>query len=344
MMIVLVVGGAGYIGSHTVRELQRNGYKTIVLYNLVYGHREAVKDGDFIEGDLGNIEILRNIFETNTVNAVMHFAAYTYVGESVLHPKKYYSNNVINTLNLLDSTIRYGIKYFIFSSSCATYGEPQEIPITESHPQNPINPYGWSKLMVERILQDYDNAYGLKYISLRYFNAAGADLQGDIGEDHNPETHLIPLILRVALETASKKKSKGGSPQVLKIYGNDYPTKDGTCIRDYIHVTDIAMAHIMATERLLEGGHSDIYNLGNGEGYSVKDVVDVSQQLTGIDIPYEYTKRREGDPAILVGSSKRIAAALGWRPQYSELEQIILTAWKWHKEHPYGFKKGSRNS
>ncbi|MBL7179275.1 MAG: UDP-glucose 4-epimerase GalE [Pseudomonadota bacterium] len=338
MKTVLVTGGAGYIGSHMVKELHRKNYNTIVLDNLDYGHREAVNTGIFIQGDLGNKGLMETIFKTHPIDAVMHFSAYAYVGESVLNPRKYYQNNVANTLNLLDAMLNFNVKKFIFSSSCATYGEPIHIPITEDHPQKPINPYGYTKFMVEQILRDYSTAYHLHYVSLRYFNAAGADPDGEIGEDHDPETHLIPLTLRAAAEASGLKKTKSGEPVVLKVFGNDYQTKDGTCIRDYIHVVDLASAHILALERMMAGGKSDVFNLGNGEGYSVKEVIDTASEVSGIDIPFEYVDRRQGDPAALVGSSAKAKEKLGWKPRYATLSQIVETAWNWHKKHPEGFK------
>lgn len=338
MKTVLVTGGAGYIGSHTVKELHQKNYNTIVLDNLVYGHRQAVNTGTFIQGDLGDKSLLETIFKTHTINAVMHFSAYAYVGESVVNPRKYYHNNVASTLNLLDAMVNFNVKNFIFSSSCAVYGEPMHIPITEDHPQRPINPYGYTKCMVEQILRDYSTAYHLHYVSLRYFNAAGADPDGEIGEDHDPETHLIPLILRAAAEASGIKKTESGGPFVLKVFGNDYQTGDGTCVRDYIHVVDLASAHILALERIMDGGKSYVFNLGNGEGYSVKEVLDTAIEVTAIDIPFEYVDRRPGDPAVLVGSNAKARDELGWKPRYAKLSRIVETAWNWHKSHPEGFK------
>ena len=264
--MILIVGGAGYIGSHLNKEISKKGIKTVIFDNLSYGHRDFVKWGTFEKGDLGNIEDIRSVFRKYPIEAVMHFAAFTYVGESVEDPQKYYLNNVKNTLNLLQVMLEENVKYFVFSSTCATYGNPVEIPITENHPQNPINPYGKGKLIVETVLKDYSDAYGLKYASLRYFNAAGADPDGDVGELHDPETHLIPLILDVA----------AGKREDIKIFGTDYDTPDGTCIRDYIHVTDLAEAHILALEYLQNGGKSDFFNLGNGNGFSVKEVIETA--------------------------------------------------------------------
>jgi UDP-glucose-4-epimerase GalE len=258
----------------------------------------------------------------------MHFAAYCYVGESVTEPAKYYSNNVSNTAALLESMVENQIRNFIFSSSCATYGEPNEIPLTESHPQNPVNPYGRTKLMVEQMLGDFDRAYGLRYISLRYFNAAGADPDCEIGEDHRPETHLIPLVLETAL----------GKREVINVFGDDYPTPDGTCIRDYIHVYDLAQAHLLALEKLFNGFSSECYNLGNGQGHSVREVIATVCKISGKTVPLRIAGRRQGDPAVLIGSSKKATELLGWKPQFAELEEIVETAWKWHNNHPEGYQ------
>lgn len=350
MKTILVTGGAGYIGSHAVKELGRRGYNIIILDNLLYGHRAAIKEGTFIHGDLADKRLIETIFKDHPIDAVMHFAAYAYVGESVIAPQKYYRNNVANTINLLDTMLDFNINVFIFSSTCAVYGEPVDIPITETHPKRPINPYGYSKFMVEQILTDYSKAYNLRYVSLRYFNAAGADPSGEIGEWHIPETHLIPLTLRAAMEAVGikeieddntlipKGKIAASIPFVLKVFGNDYTTEDGTCIRDYIHVLDLVDAHILAMEWLIAKGKSDVFNLGNGTGYSVKEVIDTAIEVTGINIPYKYVERREGDASVLVGSSEKAKKVLGWEPRYYDLKQIIETAWKWHKSHPYGFK------
>ncbi|MEN6292852.1 MAG: UDP-glucose 4-epimerase GalE [Methanobacterium sp.] len=320
--MILIVGGAGYIGSHLNKEINKKGIKTVIFDNLSYGHRDFVKWGTFERGDLGNIDDIRAVFKKYPIEAVMHFAAFTYVGESVEDPQKYYTNNVKNTLNLLQVMLEENVKYFVFSSTCATYGNPVEIPITENHPQNPINPYGKGKLMVETVLKDYSDAYGLKYASLRYFNAAGADPGGEVGELHNPETHLIPLILDVA----------AGRREDIKIFGTDYDTPDGTCIRDYIHVTDLAEAHILALEYLQNGGKSDFFNLGNGNGFSVKEVIETAEKVTGKDIKAVEAERRAGDPPILVGSSDKAKEKLNWKPKYDELSTIIETAWNWHKK------------
>jgi UDP-glucose 4-epimerase len=327
-MNILVVGGAGYIGSHMCKLLAQNDYTPIVLDNLVYGHPEAVKWGPFIKGTMDNNELLEFIFNEYEIQAVMHFAAFAYVGESTTNPGKYFTNNVSATVSLLEAMRKNNIFRFIFSSTCATYGEPTEIPITENHPQNPINPYGRSKLFVEHILRDYQKAYGFNSISLRYFNAAGADPDGEIGEDHNPETHLIPLVLQVALD---QKKE-------INIFGDDYPTEDGTCIRDYIHVNDIAEAHLLALEHLLDDKEGEIYNLGNGEGYSVKKVIEIARKVTGLKISARILDRRPGDPVKLIGSGQKAIKILGWKPKHIDLESIIETAWRWHKNHPMGYK------
>ena len=317
---ILVVGGAGYIGSHAVKELNRQGYETVTFDNLVYGHRDAVKWGAFEEGDMADETRLRELFTSHEIAAVMHFAAYAYVGESVTDPEKYYFNNVAATLNLLKVMREFGVNKFIFSSTCATYGEPQVVPIPEDHPQNPINPYGMSKLMVEKVLADYNRAYGLKSIAFRYFNAAGADPDGEIGERHDPETHLIPLVMEAIL---------GG--RKLKIFGEDYPTADGTCIRDYIHVVDLARAHILGLERLLAGGESAVYNLGNGNGYSVKQIIETTEKVSGRKVPYDVAPRRAGDPAALIGSAGKAITELGWKPEFADIDRIIETAWNWHR-------------
>jgi UDP-glucose 4-epimerase len=320
--MILIVGGAGYIGSHVNKKLNLHGYETIVFDNLSYGHRDFVKWGVFEEGDLGEINDIRLVFKKYPIDAVMQFAAFTYVGESVEDPQKYYLNNLRNTMNLLEVMLEENVKQFVFSSTCATYGEPEEIPITEDHPQNPINPYGRGKLMVEQILSDYSHAYNLQYASLRYFNAAGADPDGEIGELHQPESHLIPLILDVAL----------GKRDDIKIFGTDYPTPDGTCIRDYIHVMDLADAHIKALEYLRKGGVSDVFNLGNGKGFSVREVIDTAVKVTGKKIKATVTGRRPGDPPVLVGSALKAREVLDWQPRYGDLSLIIETAYRWQKK------------
>ena len=319
---VLVVGGAGYIGSHMVKDLLDANYKVITLDDLSTGHRELIPGGEFIEGRLGDTALLDTLFSTRDISAVMHFAAFSLVGESVENPLKYYRNNMAATAELLNSMIRHNVKRFIFSSTAAVYGEPVDIPITETHPCTPTNPYGKTKIAVEGMLNDCDSAYGLKYISLRYFNAAGADKSGKIGERHRNETHLIPLVLEVA----------AGRRENIKIFGADYPTPDGTCIRDYIHVSDLSSAHLLALNALLSGGDSAVYNLGNNKGYSVREVIELARKVTGKPILAIEADKRPGDPAILIASSDKIKEKLGWKPQYEDLEIIIETAWKWHQK------------
>ena len=325
MSTILVTGGAGYIGSHTVLSLQKKGYNVIVLDNLVYGHPELIKDipnVKLIIGDINHATTLEKVFKNHNIEAVIHFAAYAYVGESVTDPNKYYRNNVVGTLTLLETMLKAGITKIVFSSTCATYGIPKILPIPESHPQIPINPYGMSKLMVEKILHDFDQAYGLKSVIFRYFNAAGADPNNQLGEDHQPETHLIPLVLLTAL----------GQRDSISIFGTDYPTSDGTCIRDYIHVSDLADAHILGLEYLLTENESHIFNLGNGQGFSIKDVIETAKEVTGQNIPITISDRRLGDPAILIGSSEKARQILGWKPQYFSLNDMITHAWRWHQK------------
>lgn len=317
---VLVVGGAGYIGSHINKELHRRGCPTVVLDNLVYGHRSAVKWGEFVHGDMADAHLVQYILRHYQVEAVMHFAAFAYVGESVKDPAKYYRNNVAGTLSLLESMRIAGVSKLIFSSTCATYGVPETVPIPEEHPQKPVNPYGWSKLMVEQMLADYNKAYGMQYVPLRYFNAAGADPEGEIGEDHDPETHLIPLVLDAAL---------GRRPHI-EVFGTDYPTPDGTCIRDYIHVADLANAHVIALEYLSAGNASTAFNLGNGGGYSVYEVIDCVRRVTNQDVPVVNGPRRPGDPPELVAKADKARALLGWTPQYPDIEDIVRHAHQWH--------------
>lgn len=324
-MTILVTGGAGYIGSHSVLTLQNAGYEVIVLDNLVYGHQDLVENvlkTKLIVGDTCDRALLRQIFADYNIDAVMHFAAYAYVGESVTKPAKYYQNNVVGTFTLLEAMVEAGVHNFVFSSTCATYGVPDSVPIKEEQPQNPINPYGATKLMVERILQDFSVAYDFRSVCLRYFNAAGADPGGKLGEDHNPETHLIPLVLQTAL----------GHRPSISIFGTDYDTPDGSCVRDYIHVLDIAQAHILALEYLLKDGKTDVFNLGNGNGFSVKQVIETARKITGREIPAELSDRRPGDPPALVGSGAKAQKILGWQPQYSNLEDIITHAWQWHQK------------
>ncbi|MEB3193013.1 MAG: UDP-glucose 4-epimerase GalE [Snowella sp.] len=322
---ILVTGGAGYIGSHTVLALLSSGYEVVILDNLVYGHQDLVEQVlqvKLIIGDINNRSLLDQLFQQFSFIAVIHFAAYGYVGESVQHPTRYYRNNVNGSLTLLEAMIAAGVNKIVFSSTCATYGIPQTIPITEDHPQSPINPYGMSKLIVEKLLADFDQAYHLKYVCFRYFNAAGADPNGLLGEDHNPENHLIPLVLFTAL----------GKQSAISIFGRDYPTIDGTCVRDYIHVCDLANAHRLGLDYLLTGKESQVFNLSNGSGFSVKQVIDTSQAITGNEIKINYCERRVGDPATLIGSSQKVTQILGWQPHYSELEVIIAHAWQWHKK------------
>lgn len=324
-MAILVCGGAGYIGSHINKQLNKEGYETVVFDNLIYGHREAVKWGYFERGDLKNMEDIERVFQKYSIDAVFHFAAYAYVGESVQEPEKYYYNNVANTLNLLHVMKKYGCNKIIFSSTCATYGEPEKVPITEDMIQNPINPYGASKLMVERVFKDYHKAYGLQFVVLRYFNAAGADPEGDIGESHNPETHIIPLVLDAA----------SGKREDIKVFGTDYDTPDGSCVRDYIHVYDLATAHLLALHYLEQGKESDFFNLGNALGTSVLDVINSVKKVTGREFRVTLTDRRLGDPAKLVGSSEKARKVLGWEPIYSEIDTIVEHAWKWHERSEY---------
>ena len=324
-MAILVTGGAGYIGSHINKLLAHEGYETVVFDNLIYGHREAVKWGTLIEGDLKNIGQIEAVFERYPIEAVFHFAAYAYVGESVAEPEKYYYNNIGCTLNLLKVMRKFGCDKIIFSSSCATYGEPEKTPITEDMPQNPINPYGFTKYAVERIFKDYERAYGLKYVVLRYFNAAGADPEGEIGEAHDPETHIIPLILDAA---------SGKRPNV-KVFGTDYPTRDGSCIRDYIHVSDLATAHLLALRHLEAGKESQFLNLGNTKGTSVLELIEAAKRVTERDIPVVLSERRPGDPAILVGSSEKAKRVLGWEPMYGDIETIVKHAWTWHEQREF---------
>lgn len=324
-MAILVCGGAGYIGSHINKQLSMEGYDTIVFDNLVNGHKEAVKWGTFVNGDLANINDIETVFEKYQIDAVFHFAAYAYVGESVNQPEKYYYNNVINTLNLLGVMRKYGCNEIIFSSTCATYGEPERVPITEDMPQNPVNPYGRTKLFVEQIFKDYQEAYGLRFVVLRYFNAAGADPDGEIGESHNPETHLIPLILNAA----------SGKMENIKVFGTDYDTQDRSCIRDYIHVTDLASAHLLALHYLEEGNPSDFFNLGNATGTSVLEAIESVKRVTGRNFAVTYTGRRLGDPAKLVGSSEKAQKVLGWKPIYGDIDTIVAHAWNWYQNAVY---------
>jgi UDP-glucose 4-epimerase len=318
---ILVVGGAGYIGSHMVKILLGEGYRVVTLDNLSTGYRDSVLGGEFFQGDLADREQLDRLLSQHTVDAVMHFASFIQVGESVLEPAKYYANNVTNTLNLLDAMVAHGVKRFIFSSSAAVYGEPIRVPIDEAHPKQPLNPYGRTKWMVEQILADYDFAYGLKSVSLRYFNAAGADPEGQLGERHEPETHLIPLVLQAG----------SGRREFVQVFGQDYETPDGTCIRDFVHVVDLCEAHRLALVNLLNGAGSSAYNLGNGNGFSVQEVIDTATRIVGKPIPVKQGARRKGDPARLVADASTAKKALGWVPRYPDLEKIIRHAWQWEQ-------------
>lgn len=327
--MILVVGGAGYIGSHCLYALRNEDIDAIAFDNLSQGHRESVGSTPLIVGDILNTADLEHVFANHEIDVVMHFAASISVGESVREPAKYWHNNVLGVHNVLDAMRKHSVKKFVFSSTAAIFGEPEQVPIDEAHGKAPVNPYGQTKLTVERMLSDYDTAYGLKSVCLRYFNAAGAAPDGSIGEDHEPEEHLVPLAIRAAQ----------GLRPALKVFGSDYPTPDGSCVRDYIHVLDIASAHMMAAKHLQSGGDSRAYNLGNGQGYSVKQVIDVVGKVTGLPVPHEMADRRPGDPAVLVASSAKIRTDWGWQPNYPELEQIVNTAWTWHKSHPTGYSK-----
>jgi UDP-glucose 4-epimerase len=325
-MRILVTGGAGYIGSHTVRLLLARGHDVWVYDNLAEGHRAAVPADRLVVGDLSEIPHVDQLVMDRRIEAVIHFAAFTYVGESVREPGKYYQNNLVNTLNLMECLRRNRVGRFVFSSTAATYGVPERVPITEDAPQHPINPYGSSKLAVERALADYAAAYGWGFAALRYFNAAGASSDGAIGEDHDPETHLIPLVLQAIL----------GRRPAIEIFGTDYPTPDGTCIRDYIHVEDLATAHLMALENLQQAKGA-VYNLGIGRGYSVREVIRAAEQVAGKSCPVKEGPRRPGDPPSLVASSEKIQRELGWRAQYTDIHPIIETAWRWHSSRPRGY-------
>jgi len=324
MQSCLVTGGAGYIGSHTVAELARRGYRAIVLDNLSEGHREAVLDAPLEVVDLSDEKGLDRVFETHPVDGVIHFASLCYVGVSVTDPRLYFEQNLGNALTLLRVMLRHGVKKFIFSSSCATYGNPIRVPIDESHPQDPVNPYGETKYFVERILRDYDRAYGLRFVALRYFNAAGASRDNRLGESHDPETHLIPRVLQAA--------KNGGT---VDVYGEDYPTPDGSCVRDYIHVEDLATAHVAALDWLSANDRSDAFNLGTGHGYSVKEVIEAASMITGCSIPVNVAPRRAGDPPALVADAQKAYQTLNWKPQHSELSTIMETAWRWELKRRY---------
>lgn len=328
-MAILVCGGAGYIGSHMVAELLENNKEVVILDNFSTGHHSAILGGKVYEGDLRDRNVLDKVFSENNIEAVIDFAAFSLVGESMTNPLKYFNNNVYGTISLLEAMKDHNVKYIVFSSTAATYGEPETIPIIEKDKTLPTNAYGESKLLVEKILNWCDRAYGIKYTALRYFNAAGAHINGSIGEDHSPETHLIPLILNTAL----------GKRDKIMMFGDDYETKDGTCIRDYIHVTDLAKAHLLALDRLMRGEPSTIYNLGNGKGFSVKEVIEVSRNVTNREIKSEVAERRAGDPAVLIASSEKAMKELGWNPKFNSLETIIETAWNWHLNHPNGYEE-----
>lgn len=326
MSTILVTGGAGYIGSHVVKELLRQKYQPIIYDNLQTGHQKATPNALFLLGDLSDSKKLKETFQTHVIDGVMHFAADCLVGESVQNPLKYFNNNVKNSINLIEIIEEFKIKKFVFSSSAAVYGEPTKIPITEDHSCCPTNPYGETKWIFERILQAYHDVGKLNFISLRYFNAAGADPDGELGEDHSPESHLIPLVIKAAMDGTS-----------VPIYGTDYNTPDGTCIRDYIHVTDLAQAHVLALRKLEQENFSGIYNMGNGNGYSVREVIETVKKVSGRKVTAIESPRRPGDPARLVASSEKIRYELGWNPNYPELKMIIETAWKWHRHHPKGY-------
>ncbi|MCI8408411.1 MAG: UDP-glucose 4-epimerase GalE [Lachnospiraceae bacterium] len=328
-MKILVLGGAGYIGSHTVKELIKSGSQVVIVDNLETGYKEAVHpDAQFYEGDIRDRSFMDNVFEKEKIDGVIHFAANSLVGESMSEPLKYYDNNLYGTKVLLDSMVANGVDKIVFSSTAATYGEPERVPILETDPTEPTNPYGETKLSMEKMMKWTDQAHGVRYVALRYFNACGADVSGEIGEAHSPETHLIPLILQVP----------NGQRDKISIYGDDYDTKDGTCVRDYIHVTDLAQAHILAMKYLIDGKESAIFNLGNGVGFTVKEVIEAARKVTNHPIPAEVVSRRSGDPAKLIASSEKAKKILGWNPQHADLEEIIESAWNWHRNHPNGYK------
>lgn len=326
-MAILVTGGAGYIGSHTVAELLEQGKEVVVIDNLQTGHKDALLGGKLYEGDLRDKELLKRLFAENEIEAVIHFAANSLVGESMKDPVKYFDNNVYGTLCLLEAMDKANVRKIVFSSTAATYGEPEKVPIEESDPTHPTNVYGETKLTMERMMAWFDQVLDIKYVALRYFNAAGAHASGKIGEDHDPETHLVPLILQAAI----------GQRDSIKIFGDDYNTPDGTCIRDYIHVSDLADAHLRAVEYLLGGGDSDVFNLGSGQGFSVKEMIEAVREVTGRDFPVQVTPRRAGDPAVLVASSDKARSVLGWKPSRDNLQDIIGSAWGWHSNHPEGY-------
>lgn len=326
MTKILVAGGAGYIGAHTVKELRKKGYGVVVFDNLSTGRREFVRNAELVVGDLEDKDEVRNVFRAHSISAVIHFASLIQVGESYLHPQRYYTQNLTSSLNLLEIMLEAKVKSFIFSSSAAVYGVPRKLPIPEEHALSPVNPYGYTKLFVEQILRDYDRAYGLKFISLRYFNASGADPDGEMGECHDPETHLIPNILLAAL----------GKKDALDIFGTSFPTPDGTAIRDYIHVADLAEAHVLALSRLMESPQSEFVNLGTNVGYSVREVVAKAEKITGKKVPVRERSNREGDVPVLLASKDKAERLLGWRVHRSDIETIIATAWNWHRKESTG--------
>ncbi len=325
---MLVTGGAGYIGSHAAKALNRAGYQVVVFDNLVAGHRAAVRYGELVEGDVTDVAAVREALGRHDIFAVMHFAAFLDVGESVRDPVRYYRNNVLGALSVLEAMVAQAVRYFVLSSTCATYGEPIETPIAETHPQRPINSYGETKLAVERALPHFERAHGLHAVALRYFNAAGADPEGEVGEDHSPEIHVIPRAIDAAV----------GGPE-LQIFGDDYPTPDGTCLRDYVHVTDLADAHVRALEAIVDTGTSSAYNLGTGRPHSVREVIDAVERVSGRKVPWALAPRRPGDPAVLCAAPQKAQSELRWQPRFSDLDSIVRTAWAWHRAHPHGYAR-----
>jgi UDP-glucose-4-epimerase GalE len=324
---ILVTGGAGYIGSHTCKALSRAGYKVVVFDNLVAGHRAAVRYGDLVEGDIADLQAVRSALKRHEVSGVVHLAAYLDVGESVREPARYYRNNVMGALTVLEAMALESVHAFVLSSTCAVYGDPLETPIPETHPLNPINSYGETKLAVERALPHFERAAGLRWTAMRYFNAAGADPDGELGEDHAPEIHLIPRALKAAADGPG-----------LQVFGDDYATPDGTCLRDYVHVSDLADAHVKALEAVVETGRSGVYNLGTGRPHSVRDVIRTVEHVTGRPVPWTLAPRRAGDPAVLYAASQKAQAELHWKPRWADLESIVGTAWDWHRKHPHGYE------
>ena len=325
--MILVTGGLGYVGSHCVNQLVKRGEDILILDNLEYGHKGANCGCKYIIGDIADQELLTKIFTENKIEAVLHFAAYTSVGESVQNPQKYYKQNIGKSIAMLEIMNKFDCKMMIFSSTAATFGEPQYVPIDEKHPQSPKNPYGSSKLMLETVLKDYEKAYGLRSVSLRYFNASGADVDGLIGEDHTPETHIIPIVIEQAM----------GKREKVMVFGDDYDTPDGTCVRDYIHVNDLAKAHLLALDALRKGHKTDFYNMGNGNGFSVLEIIKAVEKVSGKKVNYEIAPRRDGDPAKLIATSEKITKELGFKADFPTVESIIETAWNWHKNHPNGY-------